>query len=156
MSHTIVSYSQVDLSSSHRDAPPKVIYVPLLDTKLCYQGRQTIFSFSSLVDSGADFCVFPAKFGRLIGLPIEEGEAIITSGIGGKEILYFHKVQVGVVIREQIWKFECEAGFSFKMNAKGIGFLGRKGFFDLFEEVAFNQQKRMVKLKGEGARNLCD
>ena len=156
MSHTIISYSQVNHSYSHRDASSKVIYVPLLDTKLCYRNRQTIFSFSSIIDSGADFCVFPAKFGRLIDLAVEEGDAIVTSGIGGKETLYFHKIQVGVVIREQIWKFECEAGFSFKMNAKGIGFLGRKGFFDLFEEVAFNQQKRMVKLKGEGTRNLCD
>ena len=52
-----------------------------------------------------------------------------------------------VIINDEPWKFECQAGFSTKMNAKGIGFLGRAGFFDLFQEVAFNQKVKMFRLK---------
>ena len=69
-------------------------------------------------------------------------------------MLYFHTLHIGVVIRKQLWKFQCPAGFSIKMNEKGVGLLGRSGFFDLFEEVGFNQNKRMLRLKGDGSRAL--
>lgn len=83
-----------------------------------------MFLIDCVVDSGADFCVFPAKMGKAIGLDIYEGESIITNGIGGKEILYFHKVKVEVFIKDEPWTFECRAGFSTKLNTKGIGFFG--------------------------------
>lgn len=49
-----------------------------------------------------------------------------------------------------------QTNFSFKLNKKGIGLLGRKGFFDFFQEIAFNQQKAMFRLKGEGSRSFED
>ena len=54
---------------------------------------------------------------------------------------------VRVVIQEQTWQFNCEAGFAASLNDMGVGFLGRKGFFELFEEVAFNEHKREFRLK---------
>ena len=106
-----------------------------------------MFFLDSLVDSGADFCVFPANVGKAIGLDVYEGDNVSTFGIGGHETLYFHKVTVEVIINEQSLKFECRAGFSTKLNAKGIGFLGRDGFFDLFQEISFNQKVKMFRLK---------
>ena len=106
-----------------------------------------MFYIDSLVDSGADFCVFPANTGKAIGLDIHEGENVSTFGIGGKETLYFHKVKVEVIINDEPWIFECRAGFLTKLNSKGIGFLGRDGFFDLFQEVTFNQSVKMFRLK---------
>jgi hypothetical protein len=85
--------------------------------------------------------------GKAIGLDIYEGESAITNGIGGKETLYFHKVKVEVLIKDEPCTFECRAGFSTKLNSKGIGFLGRDGFFDLFQEIAFNQKVKMFRLK---------
>ena len=128
MNHTIIPYFPIHIP--HRgDIPSKTIYSPILDTYLFYKGKQTNFSFQSVVDSGADFCVFPAKFGELIGIPVKKGVEIPTFGVGGRETLYFHAIEIGIVIKEQIWKFQCDAGFSFKMNMKGVGLLGRKGFF---------------------------
>ena len=85
--------------------------------------------------------------GDIIGLDVYDGKPISTFGIGGKEILYFNKVTVEVIINDQSWKFECRAGFSTKLNTKGIGFLGRDGFFDLFQEVVFNQKVKMFRIK---------
>ena len=153
MNHTIIPYSPVSIPAQGENVS-KTLYAPILDTRLFYQNKETQFSFRSLVDSGADFCVFPAKFGELIGIFIKEGKEVPTFGVGGREILYFHAIEVGIIINKQSWKFQCDAGFSFKMNTKGIGLLGRKGFFDLFAEVAFNQNKRMLRLQGEGTRNL--
>ena len=80
-------------------------------------------------------------------MDVLEGKNILTFGVGGKEMLYFHKVTVEVTVKDESWTFECQVGFSAKMNAKGIGFLGRDGFFDLFQEVAFNQKAKMFRLK---------
>ena len=82
-----------------------------------------------------------------MGIDIKDGETIFSFGVGGKEILYFHPIKVGVIIKDEIWKFKCLAGFSYKMNTKGTGLLGRRGFFDLFAEISFNQGKSMFKLK---------
>lgn len=153
MNYTLLPYTKIIIPARGK-RHQKTIYAPILDTFLYCKNMQTGFSFRSLVDSGADFCVFPAKYGSMIGLDIKEGEPIITSGIGGNETLYFHDIEVGIIIGKELWKFKCQAGFSFKMNSKGTGLLGRRGFFDLFQEVSFNQQKSIFRLKGEGTRNL--
>ena len=146
MSYIIIPYKKIQIPPQG-DFPAKVIHVPVLKTALFYKNKERQFFLDSLVDSGDDFCVFPANAGKAIGVDIYEGESVVTFGIGGKETLYFHKVMIEVIINEQSWKFECRAGFSSKLNAKGIGFLGRDGFFDLFQEVSFNQQVKMFRLK---------
>ena len=146
MSYTIVPYQKIQIPSQG-DSPAKTIHAPILKTSLFYKNKERLFYFDAIIDSGADFCVFPANTGKAIGLDIYEGKNMSTFGIGGKETLYFHKVTVEVIINEQSWKFDCHAGFSTKLNTKGIGFLGRDGFFDLFQEVAFNQKVKMVRLK---------
>lgn len=128
------------------DLPAKTVYAPILKTALLHKNAEP-FYFDSIVDSGADFCVFPANLGELAGLDVSEGRNVLTFGVGGKETLYFHKVKIEVIIKDEPWIFECQAGFSTKMNARGIGFLGRGGFFDLFQEVAFSQKVKMFRLK---------
>lgn len=73
-------------------------------------------------------------------------------GVGGKDNLFFHRIKVGIIVEEEVWEFECRAGFSRKMNAKGVGLLGREGFFDLFQEICFNQKAKMFRLTGHGLR----
>ena len=132
--------------------PAKIQYAPLVTTLLYHKGERSPFLFPSVVDSGADFCVFPAQFGEMMGIDIEKGEHLPTFGVGGGETIFFHKIKVGIVIKDEVWDFECYAGFSKKMSSKGVGLLGRDGFFDLFQEVSFNQGAKMFRLKGEGAR----
>ena len=146
MSYIVIPYQRVPISAQG-DIPAKTVYAPILKTTLFYKNKERLFCFDSIVDSGADFCVFPENVGKLIGLDIHKGTNVITHGIGSQETLYFHNVKVEVTINDEPWTFECRAGFSTKLNAKGIGFLGRDGFFDLFQEVAFNQKVKMFRLK---------
>jgi hypothetical protein len=146
LSYITIPYQKVQILAQSQ-TPSKTIHVPILKTTLFYKNNKFLFDFDCIVDSGADFCVFPANTGKAIGLDVYEGENVITNGIGGKETLYFHKVKVEVIIKEEPWVFECQAGFSTKLNTKGIGFLGRDGFFDLFQEVIFNQNAKMLRFK---------
>ena len=146
MSHLTIPYKKIQILAQG-DTPAKTVYAPILRTTLYHKNDKRLFLVDCLVDSGSDFCIFPADTGELIGLDVYEGKNVTTYGIGGKETLYFHNVKVEVIIKDEPWIFECRAGFSTKLNAKGIGFLGRDGFFDLFQEVSFSQKVKMFRLK---------
>ena len=61
-------------------------------------------------------------------------------------------IRVWVGIEGQAWHWECLAAFSRGTDNLGIGLLGRLGFFQLFEEVTFNQNQSIVTLKVPGDR----
>ena len=123
------------------------MHSPRLSTVLEWNGIRTKFSFPSVVDSGADYCVFPASFGERLGIDVKNGKPAKMSGFGGGGQCFYHKVNVLVMIENKIWRFECFAGFSELMNDLGIGLLGRHGFFELFEEIIFDQRSKLFKLK---------
>ena len=132
------------------DFPAQVKYSPIVTTVLEHKGRRIDFSFDSIIDSGADYCVFPSQLGQLIGLDVELGKKLPTHGVGGQETLYFHNIKVVLIIGREAWEFRCLAGFSRKMNHKGVGLLGRQGFFNLFKRVEFLENKRQLILTPEG------
>ena len=106
--------------------------------------------FPSIVDSGADYCIFPANIAEDVGLDIEKGKKLPMHGIGGEEFIYFHKLKVFVDIEDATWQFDCPVGFSRGMSPKGVGYLGRSGFFDLFKMVSFMEEDHKVVLTTEG------
>lgn len=127
MSNVIIPYTKLPIPAG-KNSPEKIIYCPLLETKLYNEQHETHFTFASVVDSGADFCVFPAKYGSIIGLDIKKGQNVVTTGVGGQEVLYFHKIKIEVYIKNEIWKATVEAGFSYKMNKKAWDCSEGKGF----------------------------
>ena len=56
---------------------------------------------------------------------------------------------VALIIEKEAWEFPCFAGFSRKMNHKGVGLLGRKGFFNLFKRIEFVENERNLILAAE-------
>lgn len=122
------------------------MYSPRLPTILEWENSRTPFSFPSVVDSGADYCVFPATFGERLGLQVKKGQLTRMSGFGGGGECFYHKVNVVALIDQKILRFECFAGFSEQMNEMGIGLLGRHGFFELFDEIIFDQRNKLFKL----------
>ena len=142
----IVPYTKRKVVAQSRSSS-RIVYSPFLQTFLSYKDNHLGFLFPSIVDSGADSCIFPLNFGERIGLDVKKGERRHSRGLGGGDVIYFHKVTVRVVILKDSWQFDCEAGFSASLNDMGVGFLGRKGFFELFEEVAFNEGRREFRLK---------
>ena len=142
----IVPYTKRKIPSE-RHLPGRIIYSPYLQTFLSNGHQHLGFLFPSIVDSGADRCIFPLNFGERIGLNIKQAERRISRGLGGGDVIYFHKVTVRVAIEGQSWQFNCEAGFATSLNEIGLGFLGRQGFFELFEEITFNEHKREFRLK---------
>lgn len=143
-----IPYKKIQIPS-RVDFPAQVKYSPIVATVLENKGKRLDFSFDSIIDSGADYCVFPSQFGELIGLNVELGKRLPTYGVGGQETLYFHHIKVALIIEKEAWEFPCFAGFSRKMNHKGVGLLGRQGFFNLFKKIEFVENKRKLNLSVE-------
>ena len=138
------------------DFSPQIKYSPIVPTVLENKINRLDFSFDSIIDSGADYCVFPLQIGEMIGLNIGLGKRLPTYGVGGQETLFFHDIKVTLVIEGEAWTFKCFAGFSRKMNHKGVGLLGRQGFFNLFTKIEFLENQRKLILVAEEDNGLKD
>ena len=95
-----------------------------------------------LVDSGADNNLFPADFGRRIGLKIEDGKPGSTAGITDeKMVTYKHKVKLWVNEKSFYVPVDFCDGFN-----HATPLLGQKGFFDLFNKVVFKKEEKIFEL----------
>ena len=85
----------------------------------------------SLVDSGADVCLFHSDIGRMLGIEIQVAPQLAFQGISGvKEVAYLHRVDL--VVRG-LSSITLDVGFTSSM-AVGTGLLGQRGFFEQFSD----------------------
>jgi len=96
---------------------------PLVQTVLEYGGQRLPFFFHSVIDSGADYCVFPAQFGEKIGVPVREGKLQATKGVVGDAEAFFHFIKVFVGFDQKVYHFNCYAGFMYSLDKLGVGLL---------------------------------
>lgn len=94
-----------------------------------------------LIDSGADFNLFPADIADSLGITVRKGEKFEHMGIGNVGITaYSHKVKLFL----DGYNFTTEAHFSYDHK---IPLLGRIGFFKYFKTVTFNENDKKLQLK---------
>lgn len=114
---------------------------PVIPIEIIYKDRAV--SYEVLVDSGADFCIFDAQIGELLGIDIKNGERENVGGITGIiESFYIHLVAIPV----GGWLYKIRAGFLPNIAKMGYGIVGQKGFFDIFV-VKFDLAKEEIELK---------
>lgn len=114
---------------------------PVIPIELISQNRSV--KHEVLVDSGADFCIFDAQIGEILGIDVEKGEPQPVSGItGATETYYVH----AITIKVGGWPFSIHAGFLPNIARLGYGVVGQRGFFDLFV-VKFDLVKEEIELK---------
>ena len=118
------------------------ILKPIIPIKVS-AGTSTL-RYAALIDSGADFCIFDAEIGEVLGLDIQKGSKEPFGGIQekGGAVAFIHKI----IINIGGWDYQVEAGFSYDIAKWGYGILGQKGFFDTFV-VKFDLAKEEIELK---------
>jgi len=101
--------------------------------------------FLMLVDSGADCCILDKDVADFLGIKIEDGEHIKTSGIGGNaNVYYFDNIYINVGGAEV--KVRCGFIDGNLVDGKIAGVLGRQGFFEHFK-VCINEKAKEIELK---------
>lgn len=124
---------------NHQD-PPRPFQRPYLIVRLISGERHQ--DVVSLVDSGADLCLFHSDIARMLGIDIEAGTQLVFQGISGvQETAYLHRINL--VVRG-LNAISLEVGFTNSM-AVGTGLLGQRGFFEQFQ-ISFNLTQKSFNI----------
>lgn len=116
------------------------LYRPYVPVQLGYGGTEAPRPADCLLDSGADFNLFPAYLGELVSIPIRSGHLIEHVGIGDAVLrAYRHTVRLAV----GEYRFDTTVDFSYD---QATPLLGREGFFTHFTDISFRQREHVVEL----------
>jgi hypothetical protein len=117
---------------------------PLIHVRLFSNIDETNYiDFKALVDSGANFNIFPGFLAEKIGLKVINDKIEKIAGIGGQLFDgYYHEIILGL----GGWKFNSFALFTFADIICPV--LGRDGFFDLFE-IKIDYSKKEIEFKAK-------
>ena len=102
---------------------------PFLQVRLTNTGNGRSIPCWALVDSGADYNLFPSAIGEVLGHDLPKGRKIATTGVGGGIASFVHR-ENRLEAHEDLGPIEPDVAFSDDMNLFGFGLLGQRGFFD--------------------------
>ncbi|MDQ2920499.1 MAG: retropepsin-like domain-containing protein [Acidobacteriota bacterium] len=130
------SYTEIP----NKQDPTRPFQRPYLIVRLVYgTGHKDVVT---LIDSGADLCLFHADVGRMLGIDIQTGRKCKFQGVaGGKEVAYLHYVRL---IVRGLGDVNLEVGFTDSM-AVGSGLLGQQGFFEQLQ-ISFHLYKKFFEV----------
>ena len=137
-----ISIEYTELPGLDKKGKPGLVGRPILGFTLNYKhGR--MFSTNGLLDSGADYNLFPGAWCKPLGININKGIPVNISGIGSRVPLqgYRHR---GIKIYLPEYSFETTIDFCMEQET---ALLGRNGFFDKFRKVIFEDQKGVATLE---------
>ena len=125
-------------------------YLPLIDILISGSSHR-IRKVTCLIDSGADYNVFPTEIAfQYLGMSqrsFQKGKELLLSGIGNLGLdkpAYGHKV----VFQHPHFKFDTWAFF---VDNQYPPLLGRRGFIDRFTKIIFDElNKKLVFSKETG------
>jgi len=113
-------------------------------------GRQRTGSFLSLIDTGADYCLFPSDYLEEIGIDRSTLRPGTVQGVSIDAGVLYANVDLAI---EGLGEWTVYAGFSDYWRGQHVGFLGQVGFFDRFT-VSFDYRKRKCEVSDEADSNL--
>jgi len=136
----VIFYYVPDIYVDNSTGKAVEILRPKIPVRLSVNFNLSKVLVDCLFDTGSDRNLFPAVWGKSLGLKIEKGKKVKIGGIGGKAIIaYTH--YIGLFIHGV--KIMTEADFSYEQN---IPLLGRVGFMDKVSEIIVNEKKKFIKI----------
>ena len=124
-----MKYQYKPFPLSHIDQVTRLPYAwrPALRVLIWNNGKRSA-PLESIVDTGADHCVFDAEIADGLGISVGEGEEVAFSGIarGAETSGYLHRVTITVAAQT----YQAPIVFAYGLSSTGI--LGQVGFFDHF------------------------
>ena len=140
-----IRFSYQSSPSQRLEAFPnrQMVFRPVIDARVLFNGSSA--RYKVLIDSGADFCIFHAEIGELLGVPIKDGKKLTFFGTSGSpQVAYFHDIQLE--LGGHVMDLYC--GFSYDMKPLPYGLLGQTGFFDRFKvELDYSNKRIELKVK---------
>jgi hypothetical protein len=138
---TTFAYSKYTYLESAGCHSGKDVFRPVVYVILEHIGAFST-AVESLIDTGADYCLFPLDFLGELGIE-KDGLGIDYSlGLAEGHPIYFASVTLHIMNLESR---KILAGFTEYLNGKGAAFLGNLGFFDQYR-VTFDRANLSFKV----------
>ena len=109
---------------------------PIIPLSIKYQDKA--LRFEALIDSGADFNIFPVEIAKKLGIILKNSDQISFAGVGGNII---NGIKADVLL--EIGSKKIQARVVFAPVESGI--LGQYGFFDLCK-ISFNLKNKIIEI----------
>ena len=119
--------------------PPVPTYRPVVPVRLDYENK--VWAVYSILDSGADQCMFPGFVVGLLGLNVQYARVSMFQGAGSVNQVSLFFDNIGVTVGN-IPRFVGTIAFSAALNQCGYGLLGQSEFFSRFK-VEFDLPNKM-------------
>lgn len=129
-------YRQVNLS--HPFSRKSFILRPIIAVSL--KSEKSVIRYEALLDSGADFSIFPVEIADKLGINLNKDKKIYFSGIGDEPM---EGIISKIVLEIDNVEINTKVVFS-SVNSKAL--LGQYGFFDKFI-VKFDLVKEEIEIK---------
>jgi len=112
---------------------------PFVNIVLNYKHGKMLGPMWALIDSGADYNLFPAEITPTLGINFKKGAPKTNEGIGGKRVkTYRHR---GIKIFIEGYSFETSIDFGEEIS---VPLLGQQGFFDKFKQITFKRPQEEI------------
>lgn len=113
---------------------------PIIEVILKSETRVGIFP--SIIDSGADYCIFSLETAKLLGIKLKPKSKTKISDIGEDCVNgYWDELELRIA-----GKIYTTRVIFAKISDYGFGILGQQGFFDHFD-VNLSYQKQEIEIK---------
>ncbi|MFH0937338.1 MAG: retropepsin-like aspartic protease [Candidatus Daviesbacteria bacterium] len=132
----IFKYRKISLSSPF--SRKKYLLRPIIPVSLSYKNRS--IHYEALIDSGADFSIFPLEIAKMLNISLKKEDSIYFSGLGDE---FMEGFKSKIILRINKLEFKTNVVFADLSGKSGI--LGQNGFFDLFE-VKFNLLEQEIEI----------
>lgn len=115
---------------------------PIIQIFLNYKHGKIFGPLECLLDSGADFNVFPSDIAQTLGINLKRGMVKITEGVGRHRIKTYRHFGIKIYIEGH--SFETSIDFSEEVT---VPLLGQQGFFDKIKSIKFTRDKEEFLLE---------
>lgn len=109
---------------------------PIIPLSIKYQDKA--LRFEALIDSGADFNIFPMEIAKKLGITLKNSDSIAFAGVGGNLI---RGIKTDILLEIGSQKIQAKVVFAPVEN----GILGQYGFFDRCK-INFNLKDKIIEM----------
>lgn len=116
----------------------KYILRSIIPVSLRYKDKS--IRYEALIDSGADFCIFPIELANNLGIKLNKHKVVYFSGVGDEPTKGFIK---NIILGVGKIDISIRAVFAESASTR---ILGQRGFFDHFD-VKLSYQKQIIDVE---------
>lgn len=116
---------------------------PLIEIILKNKRGQMIGPIVALLDSGADYNLFPAYICPTLGINLTKGEKSSVVGVSGDKIITYRHYGINIFVEG----YRLETFIDFSDYYRDMPILGQQGFFDKFKKINFDRTNEELILE---------